>query len=162
MKEFGQALIGINTQTTSRDLLKLSYDLRAVGLSADEAKKSIDLLARNPSTNLGNPRAVAQLSQLGLDVGARLGIGDTAGIERLNQAIKNSVEGLVQLGIDTGAFGSEQASASLKAASLGERLKEQNRLISLLSANLAGEQQKMKTGWHSVSQPCGCWTTDGP
>ncbi len=149
LKEFENALSGIDssTVTTSKDLLTLSYDLRAVGLSADEANKSIQLLSRNMSVNLLNPNAVRQVSQLGLDVGAKLGIGDVAGVERVNQAINGSTEALVKLGLETKSISEDQAAWALGQAALGNRLRTNNTLLAEMAAVLKGKQQEMKSGW---------------
>lgn len=149
LREFDQAIGGVGTRSeaTSRDLLKLSFDLRAIGVSADDANKSIGMFARNLNIQLLNPNAIRQLTQLGLNAGARLGVGDAEGINQFNQAINNSVEGLVEFGLRTRAITTEQASAALVAAQLGNRLRTENQLIAEISTNLTGQHEKLRSGW---------------
>jgi hypothetical protein len=143
LRRFNAALgdVNLTTNTSSVGLQKLSFDLRAVGVSADDAEKSLLLLSRNLSINLSNPNAIRNISQVGLDVGARLGIGDATGIARVNEAISSQSDLIVKLGLETRAFSADEAAAFAIDIQRGNGLKAVEQAFKLLGTRLDGVRE---------------------
>lgn len=149
LKRFDEALktSGANFSTVSSGLQKLSFDLRAMGLSAADAEASIMSLARNGNINLNNPNAIRSVTQLGVNVGARLGVGDKAGIDEVTKAIDGGAKALVELALRLKVVNADEAANILINAGLGKGLIESESLIKRLTTATIGEQEKLKTGF---------------
>jgi hypothetical protein len=146
--------------TSSVALQKLSYDLRAVGVASADAEKGIVDLARNSNVNLQNPNAVRSLATLGVNVGARLGIGDAAGIAKVNEALNAQSDAVVKLGLDTKAFTVAEAAEIAIQIQRGNGVKAVGDAMALLTTRLVAEHEKQRNGFSQFFDAVGSgWNT---
>jgi len=162
MKEFSQSISGVETVSaaTSKDLLKLSFDMRAVGVSAEDANKAIMAFGRNANVNLRNPKAIEELTKLGMDIGARLGVGDAEGMNLLNQALNQGADAMFELAMRARALTSDEAKLAVEQINLGNRVRTMNAMLPQMQNNLEGVREGMRSGWTQLFDTIGeQWNT---
>ena len=160
LRRFDAALRGVGptSQVTSVGLQRVTYDLRALGVAADDAEKAMLAIANNPALNRANPAAAATIANIGVNVGSRLGITGAEGIAKVNEAVKEGAPALAALGLLTRAFTADEAAAINIDAARGNGLRALNDAIKLLDENLRGEHGKVISATQRATESLtGAW-----
>ena len=101
-------VMGTGSQASGADLEKTAENLKHLGISADEAHKSVIGIARTPGLNLAFRD---QLGDIGTRISQYVGGAASAHVEELVKATQGGIEGLIQFGAAYNAFSLDEINA---------------------------------------------------
>jgi hypothetical protein len=141
MRTFSVALGPLDTgsQKAATSLQEAARQLRDMGVAASTANTTIAELARNP---LLKPEAAGQITSIGANVGARLGLTPEAGVKTFSDAIAGGTDSIIKLGVQLRALDADEVANILTMQRHGKGAEAMARAVDLIQQSTDGAREK--------------------